>query len=51
MVLLFQLIPAYVLDGLLMLTGNKPFLIKVQNRVHYGIKLVDYYMRKEWVFK
>ncbi|XP_014227100.1 putative fatty acyl-CoA reductase CG5065 [Trichogramma pretiosum] len=44
-------IPAYFLDALIMLTGNKPFLVKVQARVTYGINLVYYYTTKEWVFK
>nr|QGV11518.1 FAR6 [Tetrastichus brontispae] len=44
-------IPAYLLDALLRLTGNKPFLVKVQARVNYGMNLVYYYTTKKWIFK
>ncbi|XP_058799064.1 putative fatty acyl-CoA reductase CG5065 [Phymastichus coffea] len=44
-------IPAYFLDTLLRLTGNKPFLVNVQARVTNGMNLVHYYTTKEWIFK
>lgn len=50
-VIFLQMIPAYLLDGLIILTGNKPFLVKVQDRIDYGTKLVQYYTTKEWIFK
>ncbi|XP_014212139.1 putative fatty acyl-CoA reductase CG5065 [Copidosoma floridanum] len=44
-------LPAYFLDALIMLTGHKPFLVKVQARVTYGLNLVNYYTTKQWIFK
>ncbi|KAL0122077.1 hypothetical protein PUN28_007090 [Cardiocondyla obscurior] len=46
----FQIIPAYLLDVLLIVTGNKPFLVRVQNRVNSGLELLQYYTMKEWIF-
>ncbi|XP_073847723.1 putative fatty acyl-CoA reductase CG5065 [Musca autumnalis] len=50
-VIFFHYLPAYFLDFLLLLFRRKPFLVKVQNKVSVGIKLVQYYTTKEWVFK
>lgn len=50
-VLFLHIIPAYLLDTLLYLTGNKPFLVKVQNRVTTGLDLLQYYTTKEWTFR
>ncbi|XP_076163787.1 putative fatty acyl-CoA reductase CG5065 isoform X2 [Ptiloglossa arizonensis] len=50
-VVLFHFLPAYMLDTIIVLTGNKPFLVKVQHRVNAGIELVQYYTTKEWIFR
>ncbi|XP_020291385.1 putative fatty acyl-CoA reductase CG5065 [Pseudomyrmex gracilis] len=50
-VILFHIIPAYFLDSLLLLTGKKPFLIRVQNRVKTGLELLQYYTMKQWIFR
>ncbi|XP_078050394.1 putative fatty acyl-CoA reductase CG5065 [Augochlora pura] len=50
-VILFHLIPAYLLDGVIMLSGNKPFLVRVQQKVNAGIKIVTYYTTKQWIFR
>ncbi|TGZ57659.1 Fatty acyl-CoA reductase [Temnothorax longispinosus] len=50
-VMFFQTIPAYLLDILLIVTGNKPFLVRVQNRVNVGLELLQYYTMKQWVFR
>lgn len=49
-VIFFQIIPAYLLDVLLIVTGNKPFLVRVQNKVHAGLELLQYYSMKQWIF-
>ncbi|EZA60711.1 Putative fatty acyl-CoA reductase [Ooceraea biroi] len=49
-VLLLHIIPAYLLDALLIVTGNKPFLVRVQNRVSSGLELLQYYTMKQWNF-
>ncbi|XP_036147918.1 putative fatty acyl-CoA reductase CG5065 isoform X3 [Monomorium pharaonis] len=50
-VIFLQTIPAYVLDILLIVTGNKPFLVRVQNRVSSGLELLQYYTMKQWIFR
>lgn len=50
-VLFLHLIPAYLLDGLIYMTGNKPFLVRVQNKVAAGLDLLQYYTTKQWIFK
>ncbi|XP_034946192.1 putative fatty acyl-CoA reductase CG5065 [Chelonus insularis] len=49
-VFLLHLLPAYFIDGICLMTGNKPFLVKIQNRVNWGLRLVQYYTMKPWVF-
>ncbi|KAK0176563.1 hypothetical protein PV328_000684 [Microctonus aethiopoides] len=50
-VLFFHLLPAYFIDGICRLTGNKPFLVRVQDKVSWGLKLVQYYTIKPWIFR
>nr|XP_012220659.1 PREDICTED: putative fatty acyl-CoA reductase CG5065 [Linepithema humile] len=50
-IILMHIIPAYLLDTLLILTGNKPFLVRVQGRVSTGLELLQYYTMKQWVFR
>ncbi|XP_013107128.1 putative fatty acyl-CoA reductase CG5065 [Stomoxys calcitrans] len=50
-VIFFHYLPAYFLDSLLLLLRKKPFLVKVQHKVSAGIKLMQYYTTKEWVFE
>lgn len=50
-VLFLHIIPAYLLDALFIVTGNKPFLVKVQGRVTSGLELLQYYTTKEWTFR
>lgn len=50
-VIFYHYLPAYIIDGLMILTGNKPFLVKVQNRISHGLKVVQYYTVRNWIFK
>ncbi|XP_015432085.1 PREDICTED: putative fatty acyl-CoA reductase CG5065 [Dufourea novaeangliae] len=50
-VIFFHFLPAYVLDALIALTGNKPFLVRVQHKVNAGIELIQYYTTKQWDFR
>lgn len=50
-VIFLHIIPAYLLDALFMLTGNKPFLVKIQNKVSSGLELLQYYTTKDWIFR
>ncbi|KAJ3667018.1 hypothetical protein Zmor_002429 [Zophobas morio] len=48
--LLFQWIPAVVLDGLLVLLGYKSVLMKVQKRISKGYDVFEYYANRQWDF-
>ncbi|XP_031773360.1 putative fatty acyl-CoA reductase CG5065 isoform X1 [Apis florea] len=50
-VILFHYIPAIFIDIIIFLTGNKPFLIRVHQKVNNGIGLIQYYTTKEWEFR
>ncbi|XP_043260053.1 putative fatty acyl-CoA reductase CG5065 [Colletes gigas] len=50
-VILFHLLPAYIIDTIITLTGNKPFLVKVQYKINAAIKLMYYYTTKDWHFR
>ncbi|XP_076548381.1 LOW QUALITY PROTEIN: putative fatty acyl-CoA reductase CG5065 [Osmia lignaria lignaria] len=50
-IILFQYIPAYVIDALLLLSGNKPFMVNIQDKVTNGIQILKYYTNKEWEFR
>ncbi|KAG7295476.1 hypothetical protein JYU34_021671 [Plutella xylostella] len=43
-------LPAYLVDGLLLVMGKKTFLVKVQDRISHGIKILQHYTQKEWHF-
>ncbi|KAM3955075.1 putative fatty acyl-CoA reductase CG5065 [Aphomia sociella] len=49
--LLYHTIPAYLVDGLLFLMGQKTFLVNVQKRISHGLSVLQYYTTKEWYFK
>ncbi|XP_072948538.1 putative fatty acyl-CoA reductase CG5065 [Epargyreus clarus] len=44
-------LPAVFLDFLLILFRQKPFMIKVQKRLHNGLELLSHYMTGNWIFK
>lgn len=50
-VIFFHYLPAYVIDFLLFVSGNQPFLVNVQKRVSQGLKVLQYYTTREWIFK
>ncbi|OWR46525.1 fatty-acyl CoA reductase 4, partial [Danaus plexippus plexippus] len=47
----FHLLPAYFIDLLMLLMGKKTFMVKVQKRVSYGMKVLEYYTTNEWFFE
>ncbi|XP_053621926.1 putative fatty acyl-CoA reductase CG5065 [Plodia interpunctella] len=46
-----HLLPAYLVDLLMCLLGKKPFMVKIQKRVNYGLEVLQYYTTKEWHFR
>ncbi|KAI5752704.1 hypothetical protein M8J77_019610 [Diaphorina citri] len=49
--LLFHWIPAYFLDAVILISGNKPCLVRIQERIHRGFDVFEYYANNEWEFK
>ncbi|XP_044739087.1 putative fatty acyl-CoA reductase CG5065, partial [Chrysoperla carnea] len=49
-VVFFHLIPAYFIDGLLLLLRKKPFMVRVQERIQGGLDVLQYYTTKQWKF-
>lgn len=47
---LAQIVPAYLIDGLLFLLGKKTFMINLQKRICRGLDVLQYYTTKEWNF-
>ncbi|KAJ8922245.1 hypothetical protein NQ315_004182 [Exocentrus adspersus] len=48
--LLYHLLPALLLDGLLKLIGKKPMLVKIQRKVYIANMALIYFMRNSFVF-
>nr|UEV87810.1 fatty acyl reductase 4 [Maruca vitrata] len=46
-----HILPAYFVDLLMLILGKKPFMVKIQKRVQYGLDVLQYYTLKEWHFK
>lgn len=49
-VIFFHYMPAYILDSLMFICGKKPFLIRTQNKISDGLKVLQYYTTKPWIF-
>ncbi|XP_049767050.1 fatty acyl-CoA reductase 1-like isoform X1 [Schistocerca cancellata] len=45
-----EVLPAHVLDFFIRLSGRKPFLVKVNNRLQSAKIMLRYYMLHEWTF-
>ncbi|XP_063710096.1 putative fatty acyl-CoA reductase CG5065 [Culicoides brevitarsis] len=50
-VIFFHYLPALLIDGLLIVLRKKPFMWRVQKKVSNGLKVLQYYTTKPWVFK
>ncbi|KAE8746184.1 hypothetical protein FOCC_FOCC007056, partial [Frankliniella occidentalis] len=49
-VFLFQTIPAYVIDFLLMLIGQERFMVRVQAKIKSGHDLLMFFTMRQWKF-
>ncbi|XP_046980427.1 putative fatty acyl-CoA reductase CG5065 [Schistocerca americana] len=45
-----ELLPACLLDFLIMLSGRRPFLVHIQKRLQTGQLMLNYYKFQEWLF-
>ncbi|XP_065216399.1 putative fatty acyl-CoA reductase CG5065 [Planococcus citri] len=43
-------IPAYIIDFILMLIGQKPFLVRVHDKLRQGEKVLRYFSQQQWTF-
>ncbi|XP_045770374.1 fatty acyl-CoA reductase 1-like [Maniola jurtina] len=48
---LFHIVPAYFVDLLLFLLGQKTFMVRIEKRLRKGTELLQYYTSRTWVFK
>ncbi|XP_044764593.1 fatty acyl-CoA reductase 1-like [Coccinella septempunctata] len=48
--LLFQWIPALLVDTILFVLGFEPVLMRVQRRIAKGCEVMEYYANNEWIF-
>ncbi|XP_077295802.1 putative fatty acyl-CoA reductase CG5065 [Arctopsyche grandis] len=48
---LFQLIPAYFVDFLLLVFQQKRFMVRLQNRITIGLELQGFFTIRSWNFK
>ncbi|XP_038219939.1 putative fatty acyl-CoA reductase CG5065 [Zerene cesonia] len=44
-------LPALFIDLLLRLLGHKPFLVKLQKKIEYGMDVLEHYANRSWCFK
>ncbi|XP_044260331.1 putative fatty acyl-CoA reductase CG5065 isoform X2 [Tribolium madens] len=49
-VVLFQLLPAFIIDAILILFRQKPILVPIQKKVLQGYQLCEFYVNKTWNF-
>ncbi|CAH1382810.1 hypothetical protein MTP99_017084 [Tenebrio molitor] len=47
----FQLLPAILIDPILLVLGFKPFLVRAQKRILKGYEVLEYYTNRQWNFK
>uniref|UniRef100_A0A1B6IPD6 Fatty acyl-CoA reductase C-terminal domain-containing protein n=2 Tax=Homalodisca liturata TaxID=320908 RepID=A0A1B6IPD6_9HEMI len=44
-------LPAYLIDGLLFIFGQKRFMIRVQTKIATGLEVLQYFTTRQWHFK
>ncbi|XP_018577756.1 putative fatty acyl-CoA reductase CG5065 [Anoplophora glabripennis] len=47
---LFHIVPAIIVDALLLVLGYKPVLLRVQKRISKGFEVFEYYANNQWDF-
>ncbi|XP_063547857.1 putative fatty acyl-CoA reductase CG5065 [Cydia strobilella] len=48
--ILFHWVPAYIIDFFLFIFGQKPFMVRVQDKISRGLELLQYFTLREWHF-
>ncbi|XP_013146446.1 PREDICTED: putative fatty acyl-CoA reductase CG8306 [Papilio polytes] len=49
-VLFFHILPAYLIDFLMLIFGQKRFMVRIQNRISVGLEVLQYFTTREWWF-
>jgi len=49
-VFFFQWVPAYFIDFILLCTGQKRFMVHVQNRLTVGMEVLQFFCMRDWKF-
>lgn len=49
-VVLFHMIPAYLIDTLLFVLGYKPIMCRIHRRIQKGFEVFEYYANNQWDF-
>ncbi|XP_052752502.1 putative fatty acyl-CoA reductase CG5065 [Galleria mellonella] len=48
--LLFHLLPAYFIDLLMLILGQKRFMVRIQDRISQGLDVLQYFTMRPWTF-
>ncbi|KAG5880869.1 hypothetical protein JTB14_017795 [Gonioctena quinquepunctata] len=48
---LYQWIPALLIDMLMFICGQKTFMIRIQKKIFDGLELLQFFSTREWVFR
>ncbi|XP_030031127.2 putative fatty acyl-CoA reductase CG5065 [Manduca sexta] len=46
----YHLVPAYCIDFILFLTGQKRFMVRIQHRISQGLEVLQYFTTRPWSF-
>ncbi|KYN02613.1 PREDICTED: putative fatty acyl-CoA reductase CG5065 [Cyphomyrmex costatus] len=49
-VFFFHIIPAYLIDFLMLIFRQKRFMVRIQKRISDGLEVLQYFTTREWVF-
>ncbi|KAJ8897180.1 hypothetical protein PR048_002526 [Dryococelus australis] len=49
-VFFFQWIPAYLIDFLMVIFFQKPFMMRIQRKINDGLNVLQYFTTRPWVF-
>ncbi|KYN29624.1 PREDICTED: putative fatty acyl-CoA reductase CG5065 [Trachymyrmex cornetzi] len=49
-VFFFHIIPAYLIDFLMLIFRQKRFMVRIQKRISDGLDVLQYFTTREWVF-
>ncbi|XP_043266363.1 putative fatty acyl-CoA reductase CG5065 [Colletes gigas] len=49
--LLFHILPAMLIDGVLKLTGRKPILLGIQEKIYLTVVQLGHFLHNEWIFR